>query len=280
MHEGRLGSSAGVADPVGDSRFLDTYLQHSKPVLWRDPPNEPIALRADVETCLVYMFRVEENTACYLRDALVTRAHHDPAVTNFLVAWAFEESHHALAIQRLLALGGVDVGGSTTHSERRSRRRREWVSHLAITAAAGVRLDLFPLHMTVGYLNEITARLGYRRLAAVVGDDSAAELLLRIANQESRHAHFYEQQARLELASSPAQQRFVRFVLRAGWSPVGSGISSRPLQRQVARFLFGAGAASEVAAIDAAVSQLPGLADVQPLTTALRRLGGLDQPFS
>ena len=52
------------------------------------------------------MHDVEHHTVCYLRDVLVTRAHHDPDITTFLTFWVFEEFWHGEALGTVLEAHG------------------------------------------------------------------------------------------------------------------------------------------------------------------------------
>jgi hypothetical protein len=77
--------------------------------------------------------------------------------------------------------------------------------------------------MTWGAANELLTMNGYRLLADECGHPMLAELLRRIAAQESRHYSFYLLQAEWRLASS----RLARFALPrfmdGAWTPVGVG---------------------------------------------------------
>ena len=66
--------------------------------------SEPLS--ADALRCLRYMHDIENHTACYLRDLLMTPAHKDPDITTFLSCWNFEETWHGEALARVLAAHG------------------------------------------------------------------------------------------------------------------------------------------------------------------------------
>lgn len=86
----------------------------------RDAPLDESTLRY-----LRYMHDVEHHTVCYLRDLLVTRAHHDPTITTFLTFWAYEEYWHGEAIGKVLHAHGEQAG----RAERcgLSAERTRWV---------------------------------------------------------------------------------------------------------------------------------------------------------
>ena len=67
--------------------------------------------------------------------------------------------------------------------------------------------------MAWGAANEWSANAAYLRMAEKEGNPVLAELLKRIAKQETRHVAFYASQARDRLAKSKKAQVIARFAL-------------------------------------------------------------------
>jgi len=176
-----------------------------------------------VLACLVYMRDVEGFTD---RDLVGVVAHPctlgDPLIRRFLDVWRAEESAHAAAIDRYLtayasrrgvALPAMQAPPTEVpSSERLLLALTRPVGHV-VTAA----------HMVWGAANELLTMHGYRLLARRCGDPVLAELLTRIAAQESRHYGFYRLQAEWRLAESRLARVVLRQLMRRSWTPVGIG---------------------------------------------------------
>lgn len=222
---------------------------------FRDRPLDPDALR-----CLRYMHDVENHTVCYLRDVLVTRAHHDPEVTSFLTLWNYEEYWHGEALAEVLAAHGEEAGTSRIAAFRRRLPRREAWRPLGFQIGSSLTPHLTAVHMTWGAVNEWTTQAGYACLARRAGHPVLSELLRRIMKQEGRHVDFYVSQARGRLAPSRGAQRLTRWALRRFWAPVGSSIMPDGEVRFLARYLFGTTDGAAMAErIDRRIDRLPGL---------------------
>jgi hypothetical protein len=222
--------------------------------------------------CITYMHDIEMHTACYLRDALATSAHRDAVITEFLVGWAFEETHHGLALARVLDANGVMSEVRIADLRTRLRRRDQW-HHLAFTGLTACGLDFYPLHMAVGALNEFTAQASYLRLADVTAVEPLQQLLRLLAQQEGRHAAFYVHTARELLSASNSQRSFVRWALSNRWRPVGSGVVPDSEMRKMSQELFsGPSGEQAVQAVDTRIGRLPGLDGSRPLAQSLKRL--------
>jgi len=180
-------------------------------------------LDAGVIDTLVYMRDVEGFTDTYV----VGLAAHkttlsDPIVRDFLEVWQAEEYVHSQAIARFLdayaAATGVAVAPRpATPSPKVARYER-----MLAKVGGPVGTVVAAAHMTWGAANELLTMNGYRILADECGHPMLAELLRRIAAQESRHYSFYLLQAEWRLASS----RLARFALPRlmdAWTPVGIG---------------------------------------------------------
>jgi hypothetical protein len=77
--------------------------------------------------------------------------------------------------------------------------------------------------MAWGAANELLTMNGYRILADQCGHPMLAEMLRRIAAQESRHYSFYLLQAEWRLADSRLARFVLPRILDGSWTPVGVG---------------------------------------------------------
>lgn len=252
------------------SRDEMSYLRSVHPVSAPLDKSWQPDLDADELACLRALQRIEYNTACYLRDALVSRAHHDPVVSDFLVGWAYEETHHGLALADLLAAAGTPVTDRQVEDERRSRSFIELVKHVGFTATTIIGFDLFALHMATGFLNELIARETYERLAARFRDDEVVGLLRRMAGQEAKHAHFYRTQLAQAMASGRVKRRLVRAYVARIWEPVGSTVSNGSDYAAVVSVAFPDGSRDPVwQQLDDKVQAVAGLERLSPFSSRL-----------
>jgi rubrerythrin len=219
-----------------------------------------------VLACLVYMRDVEGFTD---RDFVGVVAHpntlRDPLVAQFLAAWRAEEAAHARALDRYL----------TTYAARRrvtlpsmQRPPAEIPSServlLAVTRPIGHVVTA--AHMVWGAANELLTMHGYRLLARRCGDPVLAELLTRIAAQESRHYSFYLLQAQWRLEESRLARIVLRAVMRRSWTPVGIGEgykSPADFDRVLDYLAVDESGAKAVDTMDATFTRLPGFEDVR-----------------
>jgi rubrerythrin len=231
---------------------------------WGEVGSQPVD--DGVLACLVYMRDVEGFTD---RDLVGVVAHPntlgDPLVARFLAAWRSEEAAHARALDRYLttyaarrsvALPAMQPPPSDVPpSERMLLAMTRPIGHV-VTAA----------HMVWGAANELLTMHGYRLLARRCGDPVLAELLTRIAAQESRHYSFYALQAQWRLDESRLARLVLRSVMRRSWTPVGigDGYKSPAEFDQVLDYLaVDERGAQAVDVMDATFTRLPGLDDVR-----------------
>lgn len=235
----------------------------------RNPLPEP-ALRA-----LQYMSDIESHTICYLRDLLVTPSHQDPEITAFLTMWAFEEFWHGERLDKVLATHGRAVGPDRMRRIRLGQGRNDRFSPIYQTLAANlVGEDFIAVHMTFGAINEWSAYAAYGRLLAQTDHPELTKVVGRIQRQETRHAAFYASQARQRLDRSRAARLLTRLVLKALWTPVGSGIMPAAETAFLFRYLMGgAEGARVVRQIDDKIDHLPGLAGLHLVRRAAARYG-------
>jgi hypothetical protein len=119
--------------------------------------------------------------------------------------------------------------------------------------------------MMWGAINELTALTGYRRLAALTDHPVLADLLERIALDESRHFFFYYRQAEIRMRRRTVA-RAARFLVDRFWAPVGSGVQPAAELRFLATYLYG-GPDGRAAArkVDETILRLPGFETVRLL---------------
>lgn len=181
-------------------------------------------LDAGVIDTLVYMRDVEGFTDTYV----VGLAAHkttlaDPIVRDFLAVWQAEEFVHSQAIGRFLD-AYADATGVSVAPRPPAPVPDVALYERALAHVGGpVGTVVAAAHMTWGAANELLTMNGYRLLADECGHPMLAELLRRIAAQESRHYSFYLLQAEWRLASSRLARFTLPRLMDGSWTPVGVG---------------------------------------------------------
>jgi rubrerythrin len=181
-------------------------------------------LDAGVIDALVYMRDVEGFTDTYV----VGLAAHkttlaDPLVRDFLTVWQAEELVHSQAIARFLD-AYADATGAAVAPRPTAPTPDVALYERALAHVGGpVGTVVAAAHMTWGAANELLTMNGYRLLADQCDHPMLAELLRRIAAQESRHYSFYLLQAEWRLASSRLARFTLPRVMDGSWTPVGVG---------------------------------------------------------
>lgn len=251
-----------VRSRSGKLEVDDLAIEHA----FADRPLDEVTLR-----CLRYMHDVESHTVCYLRDVLVTKAHADPVLTEFLTTWAYEEHWHGDALGRVLMAHAEQAGPARIAHVRAARARADRLRPLAFMVGSAALPDITATHMAWGAINEWTTQAGYARLGANADHPVLSELLGRIMRQEGRHIDFYAGEARRRLERSVVAQRITRFALKHVWRPVGTGVRPTTEVNFVIASLF-QGDAGEMTAdrIDRRVDQLPGLSGLNLIAGARR----------
>lgn len=173
---------------------------------------------------LVYMRDVEGFTPSYL-DGLgshpTTLA--DPIVRQFFDVWTAEEAEHSRAIDRYLTAYAARTGTTIPSQPSAPAHDGVWYERAVGHLGGPVGRLVAVTHMTWGAANELLTMNGYRMLADGCDEPVLAELLRRIAAQESRHYSFYLLQAEWRLASSRLARAVLPRVLAGSWTPVGIG---------------------------------------------------------
>jgi hypothetical protein len=216
-----------------------------------------VGVTDDEARCLRYMGSVEIHSVLYLRDLLVGEGARDRDILTFLSCWAYEETQHGRAIDKLLAAAGRGHLPLDPPASRAERWREELETLVARSLARGTRHAL-ATHMAWGALNEMSAALAYTELARITENRELAKLLHRLARDERRHQAFYFQQAHARLAASRVARVLTRLALDHLWGPVGEGVGES--FGFIAALLFDdARGKEQLRAVDRAMAKLPGL---------------------
>jgi hypothetical protein len=216
----------------------------------------------DVLHCLVYMRDVEAFTNRYLAGVVAhPNTLSDPLISQFLPIWQREEGAHASALATYLDRYAATIGRPLPAMP--SPPPLKWSERWLVALTRPVGHVVTAAHMTWGAANELLTMTGYRLLARRSGDPVLADLLHRIAAQESRHYAFYRLQAEWRLADSPLARRVLAWIMRRSWTPVGVGDGfKRPDEfDRVLRFLADDARGQQAAVqMDGAMGRLPGCA--------------------
>jgi rubrerythrin len=173
---------------------------------------------------LVYMRDVEGFTDTYVVGLAAHRTTlADPIVRRFLTVWQAEELVHSQAIARYLDVYATRTGAKVAPRPKPPAPAVPLHERALARVGGPVGTIVAAAHMTWGAANELLTMNGYRLLASQCGDPTLAELLRRIAAQESRHYSFYLLQAEWRLASSWLARATLPRLMAGSWTPVGVG---------------------------------------------------------
>jgi len=257
---------------------IDRYTANSEPVTWTDldleafetNPLPPESLRV-----LRYMCDVEYHTVCYLRDLLTTPSHKEPEVGSFMTMWNREEFWHGEALAAVLGKHGISVDFDELKANRLKLGWKDRLDPIKQSLLGGlVGHDFVAVHMAWGAANEWSANAAYLRMAKQEGHPVLAELLKRIAAQETKHVAFYASQARDRLAKSKKAQVIARFALNKFWAPVGSTISTpSEIGFVMGRLFSGTEGRKLIRDIDSHIAKLPGMEGLTIVENALDKHG-------
>jgi rubrerythrin len=214
----------------------------------------PGALRDEEIFQLTYATQVEWGTEGTFASLDISR---DPVVRRFLRIWLDQEVVHAGLLARLLEGCGESV--APVHRERRHRRGAARGKLLNQLARLGIGDDFFAVHMSWGAINELTTLRFYSVMRENTTSELLRSLLRDVMAQEALHYSFYRNVAVRRLADNPRGQRIVRWVLEHLWTPVGTGLRTRP---DVDRLMLGlfADRPAQVVQMDSQINRIPGLA--------------------
>jgi rubrerythrin len=212
---------------VTNEARCERILAASEPLELADLPWSRVGdveLDAGVIDTLVYMRDVEGFTDSYVAGLGAHRTTlSDPLIRRFLDVWRAEEAGHADAIDRYLQTYASARGASVPARQPAPTKPSRWHERLLSHIGGPFGTVVAAAHMTWGAANELLTLNGYRLLAGECGDPVLAQLLRRIAAQESRHYSFYLLQAEWRLGASRLSRVLLRRIFRRSWTPVGVG---------------------------------------------------------
>ena len=257
---------------------IDKYTTNSSAVAWGDLDFDEFdhqPLPASTLRTLRYMCDVEYHTVCYLRDLLTTPSHKEPEIGAFMTMWNREEFWHGEALAAVLGKHGIVVDFDELKATRVKLGWKDRLDPIKQSLMGGlVGHDFVAVHMAWGAANEWSANAAYLRMAKKEGHPVLAELLKRIAAQETKHVAFYASQARERLMASKKAQVIARFALRKFWGPVGSTISSDAEVKHVMGDLFGGSEGRKlIRDVDSHIARLPGMTGLTIVETSLDARG-------
>lgn len=246
---------------TGSSFDLESYLARSKQLDISDIDFSRVAdhpVSEEEVRCLVYMMDIESHTLCYMQEVLNAGAASDPEIADFLGCWVYEEAYHGRAIERWLRAAGVERGPNVCSRRPLSLGDRFQALGSKILYTALPR-DFVTVYMAWGAINEHSTLFGYTNLARKTRNPILAELLRRIARDESRHFGFYYYKAFSGLKDNPFRQRLVGTMMRLFWTPVGEGVKPGTETDFLISYIFGDPEGRDaLARIDRTMSRLPG----------------------
>jgi hypothetical protein len=209
--------------------------------------------------CLTYMMDIEAHTLCYLNDVLNAGAGADPEIADFLGCWLYEESYHGRALSRFVKAAGVERSPEVCGA------RPKTLAEKLEDAGTWLLSRLLPgnfvtVYMTWGAIQEHSTLFGYTNMARQTKNPVLAELLRRIAREESRHFGFYYYKAAQGLKASRFTQKLTALLLKLFWTPVGEGVKPRSETDFMLTTIFsGPEGVEAMDRIDKSLARLPGL---------------------
>ena len=257
---------------------IDKYTTNSSAVAWGDLDFDTFdsqPLPASTLRTLRYMCDVEYHTVCYLRDLLTTPSYKEPEIGSFMTMWNREEFWHGEALAAVLGKHGIAVDFDELKATRVKLGWKDRLDPIKQSLLGGlVGHDFVAVHMAWGAANEWSANAAYLRMAKKEGHPVLAELLKRIAAQETKHVAFYASQARERLMASKKAQVIARFALRKFWGPVGSTINTPEEVKHVMSDLFGGSEGRKlIRDVDSHIAKLPGMEGLTIVETSLDAKG-------
>jgi rubrerythrin len=212
---------------------------------------------------LLYFADIESQTVYYFLEVARLQVSRQPELLSFLTMWNYEEYFHSYAITKLLKECGVDVESATDRSTsvRAGARFKAKFEDFAQGMIAKLAPKTFMgLWMFWGSLQECLTTQAYEELARATQNPVLAELCKRIAKQERRHFAYYFGQAKLRLDDRKWTQRFVRWIAKKFYAPVGGGVKTDEEGARLVAQLFPGDRIFEVMSyIEKKMALLPGM---------------------
>ena len=184
--------------------------------------------KSEIES-LHYFADIESQTVHYFLEVAKLKVARDPELLTFLTMWNYEEYFHSYAILRLMTECGVPVEAAHERSTkiRAGARFKAKFEDFGQSMIAKIAPRTFvALWMFWGALQECLTTQAYEEIATTTKNPVLAELARRIAKQERRHFAYYYGQARKKLAGRKWGQRFIRWIARKFYAPVGNGVKT------------------------------------------------------
>ncbi len=235
-----------------------------------------VTVAPEVIDTLIYMRDVEGFTDRYLVGLAAHRTTlTDPLIGPFLVKWRSEEAGHTAALERFLGWYGANHGVEIPVRPLPPPADASWHERVLSRVGGPFGDTVAAAHMTWGAANELLTVNGYRLLADRCDHPLLAEMLRRIAAQESRHFSFYLLQAEWRLAASRITQAALRQVLTRAWTPVGIGEgykSADDFARVLSFLTSGDDGAHLLTRMDNRIAALPGFGELRIFSAAAAAL--------
>lgn len=250
--------------------LTDEFIEN---IAWKDIKNHP--LDDKLVPVLKYMRDVEVLTDMYYEELRRTPTGKDPVISKFMERWGIEEITHGEVINRFLNEAGSETDHQWKKQIRASVSTSYTITNYLITSLTNLVGKRFTAtHMTFGAIHEMSTAQGYRRLMKMANHPVLTEILTAIMREESAHASFYRNVARIELKQSPISRKLARFLVKHFYTPVGSGAKSQKESDYAIATLFDGNEGLEW--IDRNVTQkvqtLPGF---KGLTKISDKIGGI-----
>ena len=218
---------------------------------------------------LVYMRDIEYFTDIYYRELLRTPTGKDPVIRKFMGRWSVEENQHAELLNRFLAEAGIATG-DRWQAEARARIPKRYLvqSYMLDLAVKPFGRYFHAAHMVWGAINEITTLQGYRRLSHLSEHPVLQKILGAIMQEESIHASFYWNIARLKLSQAKFSRDLARFIVGKFWAPVGQGAKPAHETNYVVATLFPGASGLDIfnRTVASRIERLPGFAGFTELS--------------
>lgn len=228
-----------------DKEVLDWYerqpralsKEYVSSIRWEEVKDYP--LHEAFVPVLLYMRDIEYFTDMYYHELMRTPTGRDPIIKKFMDRWSVEELHHANLLNRFLEEAGHHTG-KNWRAEAMSNIPRSYLigSWVADHASRPFGKYFHGAHMVWGTINEVTAMQAYRKLGDLAGHPVLKRLVLGIVQEESIHAGFYWNIARLKLKEKKFARDLARFIISRFWSPVGQGAKREHETNYVLTTLF------------------------------------------
>jgi rubrerythrin len=212
---------------------------------------------------LAYFADIESQTVYYFLEVSRLQVARDPELLTFLTMWNYEEFFHSHAILRLMRECGVpveDPADRSTKIRAGARFKAKFEDFMQGLMAKLIPKTFVALWMFWGALQECLTTQAYEELARTTQNPVLAELCRRIAKQERRHFAYYFGQAKKKLEGKSRAQRFIRWIARKFYAPVGNGVKTDAEGARLVAELFPGDRIFEVMSyIEKRMAQLPGM---------------------